>query len=137
MQRLFIHLYLFVLLFTILHWFVSCTNKVTCHELYGRWTTNEGQEFVFQKDGKALWLTRFGSQFDTVLFSYYLNCKAEPATFDLLHFQTGPYVGKTLFGILEWTSDTSFRLQYEPGTDEWARPKEFDNEGAMKFFPVK
>ena len=136
MQRFFTHMYLCLVLFTV-QMFVFCTNKVTCHELSGRWTTHEGQEFVFQSEGKALWLTRFGSQFDTVPFEYRLDCKAEPATIDLRNFSTGPYLGKTLFGILEWTSDTSFRLQYEPGADEWARPKEFDSEATVKFFPAK
>ena len=137
MQRFFTCLYTFAALLATLQLMVFCTNKVTCHELTGRWTTHEGQEFVFQQDGKALWLTRFGSQFDTVPFEYHLNCKAEPATIDLHHFYTGPYSGKTLFGILEWTSDTSFRLRYEPGADEWARPQEFDSESTMKFFPAK
>ncbi len=136
MQRFFTHIYLCLALFTV-QMFVFCTNKVTCHELTGRWTTQEGQEFVFQNDGKAMWLTRFGSQFDTVFLAYQLDCKAEPATLDLLHFYSGPYSGKTLFGILEWTSDTSFRLRYEPGMDANVRPREFDNEMTMKFFSAK
>lgn len=137
MQRFFTKLYLFALLLAVLQLYVFCTNKVTCHELIGRWTTQEGQEFVFQQDGKAMWLTRFGSQYDTVPFEYFLDCKAEPVRINLQKFHAGPYSGKTLFGILEWTSDTSFRLRYEPGESEEARPEEFDNDGTMKFFPAK
>lgn len=91
-------MYLCLVLFTV-QMFVFCTNKVTCHELSGRWTTHEGQEFVFQSEGKALWLTRFGSQFDTVPFEYRLDCKAEPATIDLRNFSTGPYLAKHCSGF--------------------------------------
>lgn len=137
MQRFFTPAYLIIVLFAVLQMFVSCTNKVTCHELSGRWTTQEGQDFVFQQHGKALWLTRFGSQFDTVPFEYRLDCNTDPAAFDLYELNKGPYAGKKLFGILEWTSDTSFRLQYEPGRDVDSRPKVFSNETSLKFFPVK
>lgn len=136
MQRLFTPCFSFVVLLTGIS-LASCTNKVTCHELSGRWTTQEGHEFVFLQDGKALWLTRFGSQFDTVPFKYRLDCRPEPATINLTDFDNGPYSGKTLLGILEWTSDTSFRLRYESGTAEDLRPKEFDNDATMKFFPAK
>jgi uncharacterized protein (TIGR03067 family) len=129
-------MYPFLVLFTV-QIFIFCSRKVTCHELSGRWTTQEGHEFVFLQDGKALWLTRFGSQFDTVPFNYHLDCRPEPATIDLNDFQNGPYSGKTLLGIFEWTSDTSFRLRYESGTAEEMRPKEFDNDATMKFFPAK
>lgn len=84
-----------------------------------------------------MWLTRFGSQYDTVLFEYYLNCGPDPATIDLSHFYTGPFSGKTLFGILEWTSDTSFRMQYEPGMDAEVRPEKFDGEEVMRFSPAR
>ncbi len=137
MQRFFTSPYLLLVLLAVLQMFVTCTNKVTCHELSGRWTTREGQDFVFQHNGKALWLTQFGSQFDTVPFEYQLDCNVAPASFDLYQLNNGPYAGKKLFGILEWTSDTSFRLQYEPGMDVNSRPETFSNETALKFFPVK
>ncbi|MBL7783838.1 MAG: hypothetical protein JNM22_21560 [Saprospiraceae bacterium] len=133
MTRFFTQLQLLSVLAMLLFVWPNCTGKVTCHDLSGRWTTHEGQEMLFLEGGKALWLTRFGSQYDTVPFEYELNCKASPATIDLDHFYTGPYTGKTLFGILEWTTDTSFRMQYEPGMEANVRPEKFSMESAVKF----
>lgn len=112
----------------------ACETAPPCPELAGRWTTREGQDFVFQPDSQALWLTRFGSLYDTVRLIYRLNCAQQPPALDLKKFQSGPYVGKTLFGILEWQSDTSFRLRYEPGEQPGARPRAFDPEQTLKFF---
>lgn len=137
MLSFFTRIYLHAALLFVPILFTCCTNKVTCHEISGRWTNHEGQEFLFQEGGKAMWLTRFGSQYDTVLFEYYLNCNADPAAIDLKHFYTGPFSGKTLFGILEWTSDTSFRMQYEPGLSAEVRPEKFNGEEVMRFSPAR
>ncbi len=137
MQRFFTRTHLYAVLLAVPLLVVGCTNQVTCHELSGRWTTHEGQELLFQNGGKGMWLTRFGSQYDTVWFDYLLDCKPDPATIELGRFLTGPYSGKTLYGILEWTSDTSFRMQYQPGTGAEARPTEFDNESTLKFTPAR
>ncbi len=121
MTRFFTQLHLIAVLAMLLFAWGNCTGKVTC------------QDILFLQGGKALWLTRFGSQYDTVPFEYELNCKTSPASIDLGHFYNGPYTGKTLFGILEWTTDTSFRMQYEPGTDAGVRPEKFNMESAVKF----
>ena len=113
--------------------FQSCNTSGQCRDLSGHWTTQEGQDLIFLHDGKALWLTRFGSRFDTNRMEYHLECNANLITLDLSNFQTGPHTGKTLFGILEWSSDTSFRLRYEPGLSPEVRPTEFDNDQAVKF----
>jgi len=105
-----------------------------CRDLAGRWSTREGQTMLFKKNGKALWLTRFGSQVDTVPMEFRYDCKKKPVELDLWKFQTGPLVGKTLFGILEWNSDTSFRFNAEAGTDPAIRPKTFESDQTMKFF---
>lgn len=114
--------------------FPACDTAPPCPELAGQWTTREGQDIVFRPDGRALWLTRFGSLYDTVRLSYRLDCASKPPALDLLDFQSGPHVGKTLFGILEWQSDSSFRLRYEPGQHPGARPRTFDPDQTLKFF---
>jgi len=105
-----------------------------CPELVGRWSTREGQSILFQKKGKALWLTRFGSQVDTVPMAFRYDCAKQPVELDLFQFHTGPLVGKTLFGILEWNSDTSFRFNAEAGTEPSLRPKTFESDQTMKFY---
>lgn len=105
-----------------------------CPELSGKWSTREGQSIFFKKSGNALWLTRFGSQVDTVPMAFRYDCAKQPVELDLFQFRTGPLVGKTLFGILEWTSDTTFRFNAEAGTDPSLRPKTFESDQTLKFF---
>jgi hypothetical protein len=114
----------------------ACVGRPKCPQLAGRWTDHEGQDFIFQPDGKALWLVRFGSSFDTTHFSYQTHCDQSPVQLDMHSFQSGPYVGKGIFGIVEWSSDSSFRLRYEPGNDGAVRPAAFDNEQTLQFFVV-
>jgi hypothetical protein len=112
----------------------ACNTSPNCQELTGRWTNHEGQDFVFQPGGQALLLVKFGSSFDTARFSYRLDCSRQPATLDLDYFQGGLHAGKTLFGIIEWSSDSSFRLRYEAGSGPDSRPAAFDTDQTQKFF---
>jgi hypothetical protein len=104
-----------------------------CRELRGRWSTKEGQCIIFQQKGNALWLTRFGSQMDTVRMQFRYDCTKQPVELDLHGFQSGPLTDKTLYGILEWTSDTAFRMNAEAGTDATLRPKAFESDQTMQF----
>ena len=106
----------------------------SCREIGGRWSTREGQTIDFRKNGKALWFTRFGSQVDTVGMKYRYDCQKQYTELDLYGFQSGPLTGKTLFGILEWNSDTSFRYNAEAGTDPAVRPQTFESDQTLKFF---
>ena len=117
--------------------FFACGTGVKCRDLSGHWTTKEGQDLVFLPEGKALWLTRFGSRYDTNQLEYRLDCTASLVSIDLLNFRSGPHSGTALFGILEWSSDTSFRLRYEPGTQPDVRPAAFDSEQDIQFVRVK
>ncbi len=125
-------LYTLLLLFFLLC-LTACDPRSSCRELRGHWTTNEGQDLVFGPDGNALWLTKFGSQYDTIRLRFTYDCTARPITLDLSDFETGPHRGKTLFGIFDWSSDSSFRFRYEPATRSEERPKEFDVEQTQKF----
>lgn len=122
---------LYLLFFSIPLFCGACLSD--CRELTGRWTTYEGQDLVFGPDGNALWLTKFGSQYDTVRMRFKSDCDARPITLDLLDFQNGPHVGKSLFGILDWNSDSSFRFRYEVGSQPTVRPQAFDVDQTQKF----
>ena len=63
-----------------------------------------------------------------------LNCATKPASIDLKNFQAGPFLGKTLFGILEFSGDTLFRLCYETGQEPSVRPNAFIPDQTSKFF---
>lgn len=114
--------------------FFCCKTKPDCHDLVGQWTNREGQVFYFKPDGKALWLIKFGSKFDTFPIQYRYDCKQKPATLDLSGFQSGPLTGRTLFGILEWVGDTIFRFDAEPGASPEVRPTMFNAEQAQRYF---
>ncbi len=112
--------------------FASCESQ-TCHDLAGNWTNREGQTLVFQSGDKALWLLKFGSQTDSFSITYRYDCTKSPAEIDFTGFQAGPLVGKSLFGILEWKNDTSFRVDFESGTSADVRPTDFNSEQAQTF----
>lgn len=114
----------------------GCTDT-PCRELSGRWSTREGQSFYFENNGRALWMVRFGSQVDTISMKYRYDCQKTPAELDFSDFGAGPLVGKTLFGILEWNSDTSFRFDAEAGSNPKVRPISFESDQTQKFFLEK
>jgi hypothetical protein len=120
----------FALALTLLLTTSNCGDDLTCHAPVGHWTDREGREWVVQADGQILWLTKFGSQADTQRCRYTLDCNCEPARLDLSGFDSGPFREKTLLGIIEWSSDTSWRWQY----DNDARPWQFTADGFSQFF---
>ena len=81
-----------------------------------------------------MWLTRFGSAYDTVGMNYRLDCGAEPMHIDMDSFRGAMYEGKQLYGIMEWSSDTSFRILYEIGTNTSDRPLTFESDLTQKFY---
>jgi hypothetical protein len=115
----------------------ACKNEAGCRDLAGAWTDREGQELVFLESGQVLWLTPFGSQTDTLTADYRLDCRKDPVTIDFLNFRGGPYANNVLYGIIEWTGDSSIRLLYEPGSDERVRPEAFDGEQPLQFVRSK
>jgi hypothetical protein len=112
----------------------ACCNEENCRDIYGNWNDREGHAFVFKNDGTALWLNKFGQMVDTIDFVFSINCKTSPASIDFKDFDNGPFAGKTLFGIIEWSADSVFRICYEVGHQQDIRPKQFDSEQTMKFF---
>ncbi len=114
--------------------FLFCKTEQNCRELTGRWTNREGQILSFEPGGKALWLVKFGSQFDSFPIQYRYDCSQKTPTLDLLNFQSGPLMGKTLFGIVEWSSDSVFRFDSEPGTSSEVRPAKFNSEHSERYF---
>ena len=115
---------------------LGCTDTA-CRELSGRWTTREGQSFYFEKNGNALWMIRFGSQVDTITMKYRYDCQKNPAELDLSGFAAGPLVGQSLYGILEWNTDSSFRFDAEAGPGPEVRPRAFESDQTQKFFKEK
>lgn len=131
MNQLFTHLALLSGMATL---FLFCTTERNCRELTGRWTNREGQVLSFEPNGKALMLVKFGSQFDTFAIQYQYDCNAKGTTLDLLNFQSGPLAGKSLYGLLEWSSDTVFRFDAELGASPEARPEKIKTERMERYY---
>jgi len=131
MNQLFTHLALFSGLVAL---FVQCGSERSCYDLTGRWTNREGQTLVFAPQGQSLWLIKFGSQFDTMRFRYQYDCTQNPFRLDLTDFDTGPLAGKTLYGILEWNSDSVFRFEAQTGGSPDVRPSIFKTEQAIRYY---
>ncbi len=124
----------FVLCFSVSLTFIgACNFNRPCHPPVGQWVYDDGHILVFNESGKGLWIDRFGTQSDTVPFEFRLDCKGDLPAFDLINFSSGPYRGKSLFGILDWQSDTSFRLRAEVGDHASIRPVDFDDETTERF----
>lgn len=114
----------------------ACNSKLPCHAPEGQWVSEDGHILVFEASGSGLWIDRFGTQSDTVPFEFRLDCKEDTPAFDLINFSSGPYRGKSLYGILDWQSDTAFRLRAEAGDHPSVRPADFDDETTERFIKV-
>ena len=112
---------------------LSCTEPARCELPSGEWSNGEGQMLVFRENGELLWLTQFGSQYDTVVATASLDCSESPAHLNITDIETGALAGQNLLGIMEWTSDSAFRFQYETGTDEALRPQNFSDGISQRF----
>lgn len=108
----------------------ACDTKQECKPPLGRWSDREGREWAFDADGRALWLTKFGSQYDTQTCSYKLDCSKIPATLIMENFDSGPFTGSTIQAIYEWSNDSTLRFQYDDAGKELV----FDKENAIKLY---
>lgn len=109
---------------------VACRQEKPCTPPLGRWTDREGREWQFLQDGRAMWLTRFGSQYDTSWCAYELRCDLQPATLEMRGFTSGPFREAQVFAIFEWSNDSTLRFQYEKDN----RPGIFSSEKAVKLY---
>jgi hypothetical protein len=49
-------------------------------------------------------------------------------------FQGAMYEGRRLYGLLDWSSDSSFRFIYEIGDSPSVRPTTFESELTQQFY---
>lgn len=113
---------------------LAACQEQTCNDITGRWTNREGRTFIVEPDGQARWLVRFGSKVETFMVTSHYDCTKDPITLDFSGFTWGPIQGKTLYAIMEWKSDTSFRFQSEPGYTPSVRPAAFSDELSVTYY---
>jgi hypothetical protein len=122
-----------VILFTLLL-AAACGDRGDCRLPQGRYSNREGQALIFMPNGQGLWLTQFGSMYDTTALRYRTDCSTAPTQIDMNHFQGAMYEGRQLYGLLEWSSDSSFRFIYEIGDSPTVRPSTFESELTQQFY---
>lgn len=94
------------------------------NKLLGVWDNRNGQIIEFKSNGKALWIFYTETTKDTFEISYKFDRLATPNQLDLTDFKVGPLTGKTLYGIIEFQGNHSFRFDCEPSVSD--RPKTFN-----------
>jgi hypothetical protein len=104
-------------------------------ELPGRWDDRKGQIFEFNADGTALWIFYDDVGSDTFIISYSTDFTTDAKQLDLTGFKTGPLTGRTLYGIIEFRDNSSFRVDFEPSPS--ARPEKFDPEQTKTYYKIK
>ena len=117
----------------ILSAFISCTSSND--KLLGSWDNKEGQILEFEKDSQAKWIFYTETTSDTFQINYNANFNTKPIQIDLTNFKAGPLKGKTLFGIIEFTNDSTMRFDCEPLLAD--RPKDFNSEQTKTYFKLK
>jgi len=113
---------------------ISCitSKQQATDNLPGTWDNKSGQLLVFRPNGQALWIFYKEAKRDTFDIQYHVDYLTKPHQFDLTGFKTGPLKGKTLYGIIEFSSPTSIRLDFEPSKEN--RPKDFDAKQTQTYF---
>jgi uncharacterized protein (TIGR03067 family) len=115
----------------------SCATakKINNNPLLGQWDNKAGQILEFKQDNKAYWIFYTDTKRDTFEIAYKTNLSEQPNQIDLTDFKVGPLVGKTLYGILEFTDKNTMRLDFEPKEEN--RPKDFDKDQTQTYFKIR
>lgn len=126
----------FILLFLISR-LISCTatKKLTEKNLIGAWDNKNGQILVFNPGKQALWIFYSETKRDTFNITYRTDFFKEPKYLDLTDFKTGPLKGRTLYGIIEFEKDHSFRFDCEPSLKN--RPMTFGSRQTQKYYRLE
>ena len=115
---------------------VACSRTTPGPSLVGAWAGVDGAgqrtHFVFDANGKGLWVVESPESTDTTTFDWMADLEAMPHHVDLTHFDHGLLAGATMYGIFEFTGPDTFRLALEPGPpgagDRAPRPAAFTDE---------
>ncbi len=111
-------------------WLVSCSQSG--NKLLGSWDNKNGQIIEFKSGSKALWIFYDETASDTFEIDYKFNHSTVPNQLDLTNFKVGPLTGKTLYGIIEFQGNDTFRFDCEPSSIN--RPQTFDSKQTQTYY---
>lgn len=111
----------------------ACATAEQGPSLVGTWTGVDSagirMSFVFEADGKGLWVLELPELTDTTKVDWVADMEATPYHLDLMHFDRGPLAGAAMYGIFEFSGPDALHLDLEPGPpgagDRAPRPTEF------------
>jgi len=97
---------------------VACAHDDT-QKLLGEWSGVDAhdnhQTFIFNADNTVTWIIAAAG---TLNVDYRFDSDTSPYQLDLLGFNTPPLENKTLFGIIEFMGNNSFRFDCEAGQSD-------------------
>jgi len=108
----------------------SC--KQSNNKLLGSWDNKDGQILEFNNDGTALWVFYTETDRDTFEIRYTFDHSTTQNQLDLTGFSVGPLTGKTLYGIVEFRGNDTFRFDCEPSVED--RPKTFSSDQTQTYY---
>lgn len=113
---------------------ISCTvtRKITHKTLVGAWDNHNGQILVFNPGNEALWIFYSETKRDTFNIRYRTDFLQDPVYLDLTDFKSGPLKGRTLYGIVAFEKDHSFRFDCEPAQKN--RPMTFAGKQTQRYY---
>ncbi len=117
----------------------ACATAEQGPSLVGTWTgvddAGRRMSFVFEQNGKGLWVVEMPEMADTTKVDWVADMEAAPHHLDLMHFDRGPLAGAAMYGIFEFSGPDALRLDLEPGPpgagDRAPRPTEFSPEAVV------
>jgi hypothetical protein len=87
--------------------------------ILGGWSGVDGrgvkQTLEFREDGKATWRLEMPQGGMSLDIRYAYDAASSPKRLDLFGFESGPLAGRTLYGIVEFTTEGALRFDCEPG----------------------
>lgn len=101
----------------------------------GQWDNKKGQLLSLHPDGSAWWIFYSDTKRDSFAVRYVTDFTKKPYHFDLTDFKKGPLMGKTLFGIVEFTDENSFKFDCEPVKEN--RPKDFSSSQTQTYYRLR
>jgi len=84
------------------------------YDIIGTWSNESGTfTYVFMEDGEAKWLIQRPENVDTLTGKYRFVSDSLPMQLDFYDFETRMLNGKDVYGIVEFTNDSTLRYDNE------------------------
>lgn len=115
--------------------FFFSNHQDQANSLVGQWDNKKGQLLSLHADGTAWWIFYSDTKRDSFAVRYVTDLTQKPHHFDLTNFKKGPLTGKTLFGIIEFVEEDTFKFDCELVKEN--RPKDFSSSQTQTYYRLR